>query len=214
MSRKTLRISWAVLVLFGLFAAVILDRFAGRNLRENALRKNIAGPDADRYHGDFFSVLRVIDGDTLDIDLPDGDSSYTRLRLLGVDTPETKDSRYDVMYFGPEAENFSRSLCENQAVRILIDTQSPSRDRYNRLLCYVVFADGTVLNELLIEKGYGYADLRFPHSRYRKFVSLMEEAARNRQGLWKDAGIRDLPQWLQKERPSILNETRCELPSG
>ncbi len=208
MSRNAYRLRWVIFARVFLALAVSFDRFGGSVVRDFALRRNAAGRDAKQYHGNTYTIVKVIDGDTLDIDIPDGDLEYTRIRLLGIDTPETKDARYDVMHYGPQAEEFTRSLCENQAVSILIDTQSPARDKYNRLLCYVVFEDSTVLNELLIERGYGYADLRFAHSRYKKFVSLMESAARNRLGLWQNASLQDLPPWLQRERPSILEETR------
>ena len=59
--------------------------------------------DLEKYHGKTFTTVNVIDGDTFDIDIPDGRSEHTRIRLLGIDTPETKSEHSGEMYFGPEA---------------------------------------------------------------------------------------------------------------
>src|SRR5690606_19653965 len=104
--------------------------------------------------------------DTLDIAAADGDMATTRIRLIGVDTPETQHPTGGPMYYGQEATDFAKRLAEGRQVTVLLDTVSDERDRYGRLLAYVVLPDGRVLNEVMIREGYGYADSRFRHSRY------------------------------------------------
>ena len=66
--------------------------------------------DFEKYHAKTFTVAGVVDGDTIDIDIPDGRNKTTRIRLWGVDTPETKNPKLGVMYFGPEAADFTKKL--------------------------------------------------------------------------------------------------------
>lgn len=208
--RNTLILAAVLLVLPG---AVVLDRLGGRGVRESALRQAAAGEDA-RYHGEWFEVLRVIDGDTLDLNARDGEKAFTRVRLIGVDTPETKDERTGVMYYGPEAAARTAALCGGGRVQVRIDTVSDARDRYGRLLGYVGLEDGRVLNAVLIAEGYGYADLRFAHSELERYAGLMDEAISDRRGLWKEANREDLPGWLRRERPGLLEERVQDAETG
>jgi len=54
--------------------------------------------DTEKYHGKTFTVSNVVDGDTIDIDVPDGEYEHTRIRLWGIDTPESKSPKVGVMY--------------------------------------------------------------------------------------------------------------------
>ncbi|MCE5184542.1 MAG: hypothetical protein LLF76_00255 [Planctomycetaceae bacterium] len=68
----------------------VVDRRFGGPLQTAVQRSTTESSDRQKYHGRAFTVLEVIDGDTLDIDIPDGKFPDTRIRLLGVDTPETR----------------------------------------------------------------------------------------------------------------------------
>ncbi|OHB55122.1 MAG: hypothetical protein A2Y07_01785 [Planctomycetes bacterium GWF2_50_10] len=162
--------------------------------------------DLAKYHLKTFIVTKVVDGDTLDINLPDGKYKTTRIRLLGVDTPETKKPNTAVMHFGPQAYEFTKNVTLGKKVVVVIDTISRPRDRYGRLLGYVRLENGNILNQLLVEQGYAYADLRFKHTEFDKYKILMDEAQQNKKGLWKDAKLKDLPPWLQKLKPKILKK--------
>ena len=72
------------------------------------------------------------------------------------------------------------------------------------MLAYIRLPDKTILNEQIITKGFGYADLRFRHSRYDKFMQLQNQAIKDKTGLWKKAKRSQLPKWLQRERPMLL----------
>lgn len=162
--------------------------------------------DFAKYHNKNFRVTMVIDGDTIDIDIPDGTFKSTRIRLLGVDTPETKDDRLGQMYFGPEAAQFTKERAADENVIVLLDEISPTRDKYKRLLAYVKLADREILNEVLIIEGFAYADLRFEHAFYEKYSRLEEIARQNKKGLWKEVKRDQLPAWLQRMRPKLLND--------
>ncbi|MCJ7778580.1 MAG: thermonuclease family protein [Sedimentisphaerales bacterium] len=175
--------------------------------------------DIQKYHGRQFSVVKVVDGDTLDIDIPDANYSHTRIRLWGVDTPETKDPRTGPMYFGKEASEFATKLAFGKQVTIYLekgygtrredpnarDKDPNTRDKYHRLLAYVQLPDGTFLNEVLLSEGYAYADLRFKHGLYNKYKQLESAARSQRKGLWANVTFEQMPKWRQK-RQSITAE--------
>jgi endonuclease YncB( thermonuclease family) len=71
--------------------------------------------DQTATHGDFEVVERVVDGDTLLL------TSGERVRLIGVDTPETKQPKKPVKRFGKEASEFTRHMVEGKRVRLELD---------------------------------------------------------------------------------------------
>jgi micrococcal nuclease len=148
------------------------------------------------YHNQTFRVVRVVDGDTLDVDAPDtvNQRKTTRIRLWGVDTPETVKPNTPVQHFGPEASAFVKDRCTGQQVRLELD-RSQTRDKYKRLLAYVYLPDGRMLNRVLIEEGYGYADPRFDHAYQAEFLRLQDRARRAERGLWKRVKESDLPSY-------------------
>ena len=160
--------------------------------------------DIEKYHGKTFVVSNVVDGDTIDIDVPDGEYEHTRIRLWGVDTPESKSPKVGVMYFGPEAAEYTRKLLLGRDVRIFLDADNRTRCYYGRVLAYVQLPDKRFLNELLLAEGYAYADVRFRHSYYNKYKQLESAARGQRRGLWADVTRDQLPKWLQEKKPTLL----------
>ena len=160
--------------------------------------------DFEKYHGRIFTVSKVVDGDTLDIDIPDGNYQRTRIRLLGIDTPETKSPAVEIMYFGPEAAKFTAKTALGKKVCVFLDSISPARDKYGRILAYIQLPDGNFLNELLLKEGFAYADLRFRHSFYNKYPQLEALARNQKKGLWQNAAREQLPKWLQRKKPKLL----------
>ena len=126
---------------------------------------------------DWVKVKRVIDGDTLLL------TNGEKVRLIGVDTPETKHPQKPVQRFGREAYLFTRELVEGKEVRLDFDWQR--RDKYGRLLAYVYLTDGTFLNAEIIIQGYGFAYTRFPFKYLEEFRKYEREARENKRGLWK-----------------------------
>lgn len=123
--------------------------------------------------------IRVIDGDTIEIII---DSRPETVRLIGVDTPETKHPSKPVQYFGLEATAFARKIAEGKKVSLAYD--QTLRDRYRRLLAYVYLDDGTFLNAEIIKQGYGFAYLKYPFKYMEEFRQHEREARENKRGMW------------------------------
>ena len=118
-------------------------------------------------------VERVVDGDTIVV------RGVGRVRLIGVDTPETVDPRRPVEFFGREASAFTKRLLEGQRVRLEYDRERA--DRYGRTLAYVYLRDGMLANAEIIRLGYGHAYTRFPFRGATSIVSAVSSARRGRQ---------------------------------
>ena len=122
-------------------------------------------------------VERVIDGDTLL--LADG----ARVRLIGVDCPESVKPDHPVEPFGPEASAFTKSFVAGGKVRLQFDRERI--DRYDRFLAYVFVGDA-MLNEELVRAGLARVERRFHYSQsiQRQFDRAEEEARLARRGIW------------------------------
>jgi micrococcal nuclease len=126
------------------------------------------------------TVTYVVDGDTLDIKFEDGREE--RVRLVLIDTPETKHPRKPVQPFGPEASSFIKDLLSGQDVQIELDVQE--RDQYGRILAYV-YKDGKMVNETLLEKGLARVAVYPPNTRYvDNFREIQEKAQQDEIGIW------------------------------
>ena len=209
--QQTLIVLLCLLIAF-IFAWLDCTQISQRPSPQTKTEAEVKSDDIERYHGKTFTVIYVVDGDTLDINIPDGKYDHTRIRLWGVDTPETKAPNQPVGYFGPEASEFATRTALGKKVKIYLD-EKRTRDKYGRLLAYVQFEDGLFLNEVLLSEGYGYADWRFKHDFYNKYKQLESSAKRNKKGLWKDITTDKMPQWRQrmesetsKKRKSIVQE--------
>lgn len=150
-------------------------------------------------------VTSVVDGDTLDVTLNpsagSGSSGRTRrIRLIGVDTPETTHPSRPVECFGREAARFLTELADGQTVLLESDASQGDRDRYNRLLRFVWLPDGRLINYEIIAQGYGFEyTFRTPY-RYQEQFKAAQRAAREAQaGLWA---------------PDACNAVRLRSPQG
>ncbi len=164
-----------------------------------------APPDMERYHGRTVRVARAVDGDTVRLALsdPKRDRRQTVVRLWGVDTPETVKPETPVEHYGPEAAKFTRRATEGKTVRLEL-VPARTRGRYDRVLAYLHLPDGRLLNAVLVEQGYAYADPRYGHPRLEEFLELQQRARRARRGLWA-AGEppKDLPHYWRGELPPL-----------
>jgi micrococcal nuclease len=164
------RATRAAMIVTALVVLIALDR-AGWLLYRS---------DMQRYDGRTFAVVRVIDGDTLDIAAPDGESPTTRVRLWGIDAPELarSDPPTAAEPFADQAHGMLRQLCEDRPVTLHLEADRP-RGRYGRLLAHVQLDDGTVVNEALLSAGLAAFDGRFMHGRYDAYRQLADEARQN-----------------------------------
>ena len=128
-----------------------------------------------------YSINHFIDGDTIAINM---NGQTEDVRLIGVDTPETHKPNTPVQCFGPDAAAFTKKLIGTQRVRLEADSLSSNRDRYNRLLRYVYTASGTMVDETLIQQGYGFAYTYFPFTKSAQFVSDEKAAQAAHLGVW------------------------------
>lgn len=122
-------------------------------------------------------VQRVVDGDT--IVLTDG----SKVRYIGVDTPETVDPRKAVQCFGKKAKEYNAALVVGKEVKLEADVGNT--DKYKRLLRYVYLPDGTMVNERLVREGYARVMTIPPNIRNSKlFLDAEREAREQKRGLW------------------------------
>lgn len=184
-------------------ALIRLDQSNYKNKQYSKSKEQALFSDFEKYHAKTFTVVNIVDGDTIDINIPDGQYENTRIRLWGVDTPETKSKKFGIMYFGPQATEFTKKSVLKKQVKIYLE-ENCTRGKYHRLLAYVQMPNDRFLNEILLSKGFAYADLRFRHSFYNKYKQLEAAARSNKKGLWKNITREQLPQWLQKEKPNLL----------
>lgn len=139
-------------------------------------------------------VIRVVDGDTIEID------SGEKVRMIGVDTPETVHPTKAVEQYGKEASAFTKSRLEGKNVWIEYGVERT--DKYGRLLGYVWLADGSMFNATLLREGYAQVYTWPPNVKYvEQFVQLQKEAREAKRGLWADpsAGAQDITtKWTTK----------------
>ena len=209
-NRAISRRTRAVLVSIGLIGTaflVWLDREVVSPQRSgpSASRRQTAATDLARYHGQKFLVVKVIDGDTLHLAAPDRGHEITRIRLLGIDAPEMGPGKNERMYFADQSTTFARRLALDKVVGVYLDERAGSRDRYERLLAYIELPDGQFLNEELLSAGRAYADRRFRHSYYQKYLQLEAAARSGGQGLWKEVTPEQVPPWLQRMQSGERN---------
>ena len=130
-------------------------------------------------------VLRVVDGDTIKVEIakpPAGLAATETIRLIGVDTPESVDKRKPIQYFAREASAYVKTRLTGQPILLAFDKDL--RDRYGRLLAYVFLEDGSCFDLELILQGYGYAYVKYPFFFMDEFRHAELKARYEKRGLW------------------------------
>lgn len=140
----------------------------------------VAYPVED-FSGDIaYRVLRVVDGDTVEIDFQ---GKAAKVRLIGVDTPETVHPSKPVEAYGKEASNFTKNLLIGESVYLRFDVDRT--DNYGRLLAYLYRApDGLFVNLEIVRQGYGHAYTRFPFKHLALFRHYGTKARAAGKGLY------------------------------
>ncbi len=128
-------------------------------------------------------VLRVIDGDTIEVDRGRGPE---KVRYIGVDTPETVNPGSPVEWMGPEASAANRALVDGREV--VLERDVSETDRYGRLLRYVWLHEGaawTLVNLALVSTGYAAVVTYPPDVKYVDlYLAAQREAREAGRGLW------------------------------
>ncbi len=128
------------------------------------------------------TLVRVTDGDTITVRI---DGENEKVRLIGIDTPETKKPDTPVQCFGPEASAFTESLLP-EGTPLYLERDVEPRDRFGRLLAYVYLAaDGTFVNLEIVRQGYARLLTIPPNvAHVDEFVEAARAAERDDIGLW------------------------------
>jgi len=105
-------------------------------------------------------VIKVVDGDTIDVDIDLGFniSYYQRVRLAGIDTPESRTTDKKEKVLGLEAKDRLKKAID-AATNVVIKTEKPdSSEKYGRILGWVYLDNNKVsINQTLIDEGYAWA---------------------------------------------------------
>jgi micrococcal nuclease len=144
-----------------------------------------------------YRVTRVIDGDTLEIERLDGKNIFdfgkeVKVRLIGINSPESVDPRRPVECFGEEAKEFVDDIADSKIAALELDNSQSRVDKYGRLLAYVFVKKSGIkdenvifLNEEAIKEGYAYEyTYEYPYKYQQNFKSLQAIARANKLGLW------------------------------
>jgi len=141
----------------------------------------LPAPVASQADSATVQVVRVIDGDTIQVCCVFGDRE--KVRYIGINTPEIHHPMKGVEFFGKEASEANGKLVDGKTVRLEFDVQE--QDRYGRLLAYVYLEEGTFVNAWLAENGYAMVMTIPPNVKHQDlFLKLQREAREARRGLW------------------------------
>jgi micrococcal nuclease len=127
-------------------------------------------------------VRRVVDGDTLLL------TSGARVRLQGIDSPETVRDGFAVESWGPQASQYTKEFIDRANHRVRLTFSLERKDRYDRFLAFVWNGE-TMLNEELVRAGLAHArlDYRYSGNIKTRLARAQDEARRARRGLWSNA---------------------------
>ena len=133
----------------------------------------------------WFTVTRVVDGDTFWVD--DGSEKGMKIRLIGIDAPELRNTGTRPKgFFGAESTSYLRELLRGKKVRLEYDVSR--LDRYRRTLAYAYLEDGTFINAELVRNGYATVMTMPPNVKYAEtFNELASKARKQKKGLWKES---------------------------
>lgn len=181
------KIFYSISLIFVLFFILISDENQV-NLKNKIENNNVEVKKEDNKENsskikNLYKVDKVVDGDTIYVSL---NGLKQKVRLIGVNTPESVDPRKKVECFGKEASLFLKNLILDKNVYLEDDPSQGDKDKYGRILRYV-YLDDLLVNKEIIEKGFGYEYTYQTPYRYKNIFELAEENAReNKIGLWAD----------------------------
>ena len=130
-----------------------------------------------------YRVEHVVDGDTIIVNI---DGAETKVRLIGIDTPESvaDESYKENTPEGDEASEYTTNLLSGNSVYLEYDAET--QDAYGRTLCYVFLSDKkTMVNELILKNGYARTMVIEPNTKYQTRLAAAELAAKQSgEGFW------------------------------
>ena len=136
-------------------------------------------PTSELFAEEFVRVKWINDGDTIIL------NDNRCIRYIGINTPEIDHGEKKAEPFGCKAKLFNKSLVFKKKVHLEFDKER--RDQYGRLLAYVFLQDGSLINEKLLEQGYGFFLPRNPNGRYDSvLLKAQREAMSEKRGIWRN----------------------------
>ncbi|MGO3018235.1 MAG: thermonuclease family protein [Anaerococcus sp.] len=196
----------AVFLSFGLLLTGCSEEYKN----DNAIEKSIESKEESIAYKKA-TVTRVVDGDTIEVS--DGKSTY-KLRLIGVNTPETVHPNKDVEFFGKEASDFTKEKLTDSTIYLEKDVSDT--DRYQRYLRYVWLEKPSsnpsedeikekMFNAILVKDGYAYASSYQPDVKYQElFNKLQRQAEESNTGLWDQKAKKE----FEKSETEVVKETQ------
>lgn len=148
-------------------------------------------PKSEKQNGldvKYYSVISVTDGDTISVNI---DGKKEKVRLLAIDTPETKDPRKPVQCFGDKASQKMQELVSGKYVRLEKDNSQGDRDKYGRLLRFVYLEDGTNVNAEMVKQGFAFAYTIYPTAQLDDMRKFEKEAREKNNGLWSTCEVNE-----------------------
>ncbi len=139
------------------------------------------GSSAPQQETTVYEVVRVIDGDTIEIKSADG---IRKVRMIGIDTPEKNHPSKPVECFAKEATNHLTQLISGKSVSVEADSSQDTKDKYDRYL-YYIFLNGQNINNQMISDGYAYEyTYNTPYKYQNDFKKSQITASDGNKGLW------------------------------
>lgn len=129
-----------------------------------------------------FRVVKVTDGDTLSVRIG---KDISKVRVVGINTPESVDPRRPVQCFGREASDKAKQLLSGRSVWLEADPSQSERDAYGRLLAFVWIDETTDFGLQMIREGYALEyTYRLPYRYQTSYRSAERDARQAGVGLW------------------------------
>lgn len=138
-------------------------------------------------------VTRIIDGDTFETETGE------KVRLIGINAPEISD------IFGQEAKQYLSHLILDKNVELQSDNISNDRDRYQRLLRYII-VDGIDINKKMVSDGFAFAYLKYHFSKSNDYEQAQIEARETNKGIWGDSKKETIIKEQKKKETSFWKD--------
>ena len=161
-------------------------------VRVSEISANIPEPTLTAAPVPAARITKITDGDTFWVTFASG--SREKIRILGVDAPETYSSNSPDEYdgitdtdclddWGNSATEFAIATLSGKIVQVIADPLGDERDRFDRLLAYI-HVEGQDFSSMLVKYGFARVYREYEYSRKSVYIALEEIAKLNKAGLW------------------------------
>lgn len=154
--------------------------------------------------GESLVVKKAYSGNS--IKLIGDDGKVKKIRYIGVDVPDRGKPFYEF------CRDANKAMVDQKQVVLKTDVIKTSADE--KLLCYV-YVGALFINAEMIRNGYGLAHTLSPNNRYQDmFLSLQQEARKNRKGLWAFEDHNDEPYYVGSKSKNVFHRPSCSHVKG